>query len=95
MIVNSGNANAATGEQGIRDALAMREALATELGLDPEPVAVAETGVIGVPMDMDAVLSGVDGLASSVVADGGIAFSEAIMTTDKWPKRCSASRSTA
>ncbi|MDQ5894009.1 MAG: Arginine biosynthesis bifunctional protein ArgJ [Actinomycetota bacterium] len=89
VIVNSGNANASTGEQGIRDALAMREALATELGLGPETVAVAETGVIGVPMDMDAVLSGVGGLASSVVADGGIGFSEAIMTTDKWPKRVS------
>jgi len=88
-IVNSGNANAATGEQGLRDARAMREALAAELGLAPESVAVAETGVIGVPMDMDAVLSGIPGLVSSTAPDGGIAFSDAIMTTDKWPKRVS------
>jgi len=88
-IVNSGNANAATGEQGILDALAMRDALATALGLTGETVAVAETGVIGVPMDMEAVLSGIGGLAESLVADGAVTFSEAIMTTDKWPKRVS------
>lgn len=91
VIVNSGNANAATGEQGIRDALAMRDALASEAGIEPASVAVAETGVIGVPMDMDAVLSGVGGLAASLVNDGGVKFSEAIMTTDKWPKRVSLS----
>ncbi|MCB0830576.1 MAG: bifunctional glutamate N-acetyltransferase/amino-acid acetyltransferase ArgJ [Solirubrobacterales bacterium] len=89
VIVNSGNANAATGEQGITDALSMRNSLATELGLAPQTVAVAETGVIGVPMDMDAVLSGISGLASSLTTDGAVAFSEAIMTTDKWPKRVS------
>lgn len=88
-IVNSGNANAATGEQGILDALSMRNSLATELGLAPQSVAVAETGVIGVPMDMEAVQSGIGGLASSLTTDGAVAFSEAIMTTDKWPKRVS------
>lgn len=87
VIVNSGNANAATGEQGIRDALAMRDGLAAELGLEPETVAVAETGVIGVPMDMHAVRSGIAGLARLLAPGGGIGFSEAIMTTDKWPKR--------
>jgi len=89
VIVNSGNANAATGEQGIKDALAMREQAAAELGIDPMTVAVAETGVIGVPMDMDAVLSGIGGLISGLAADGAVPFSDAIMTTDKWPKRCS------
>ncbi len=47
--VNSGNANAATGEQGYSDALAMRDAAAEALGVDPRAVAVAETGTIGVP----------------------------------------------
>jgi len=88
VIVNSGNANAATGEQGMADAISMRDEAASELGLDPEQVAVAETGVIGVPMDMDAVLSGVGGLAAGVDRQGAVAFSEAIMTTDKFPKRC-------
>ena len=89
VIVNSGNANAATGEQGIKDALAMRESAAVALGFEPNQVAVAETGVIGVPMDMDSVLSRIDGLAASLAADGGVSFSNAIMTTDQWPKQCS------
>lgn len=93
VIVNSGNANAATGEQGIRDALAMRGGLAAGLGLAPETVAVAETGVIGVPLEMKAVLDGlpdlVEGLGGEEAAAGAVRFSEAIMTTDKWPKRVS------
>lgn len=88
-IVNSGNANAATGVQGVKDALAMREGAAGELGFEPTQVAVAETGVIGVPMDMESVLSGIDALSGALAADGGVRFSDAIMTTDKWPKQCS------
>ena len=92
-IVNSGNANAATGDQGIRDALAMREGLANELGIDPDSVAVAETGVIGVPLEMETVLAGIPALAADLEGEAGRLgagrFSEAIMTTDKWPKRVS------
>jgi glutamate N-acetyltransferase/amino-acid N-acetyltransferase len=87
-IVNSGNANAATGEQGIADALAMRDAAGAALGIESGTVAVAETGVIGVPMEMDKVLAAIEGLAEGLDPDGAIRFSEAIMTTDKWPKRC-------
>ena len=87
-IVNSGNANAATGEQGVADALAMRDAAACELGVDPAVVAVAETGVIGVPMEMDRVLPAIADLAGSLTESGAVSFSEAIMTTDKWAKRC-------
>ncbi|MCO5316602.1 MAG: bifunctional glutamate N-acetyltransferase/amino-acid acetyltransferase ArgJ [Solirubrobacterales bacterium] len=89
VVVNSGNANAATGEQGLADARAMREAAAGAIGVRSETVAVAETGVIGVPLDMDAVLSGAGDLAASLSPRGGIDFSEAIMTTDQWPKRVS------
>ena len=93
VIVNSGNANAATGEQGILDALAMRDGLAAGLGLDPRSVAVAETGVIGVPLEMDAVLAGIPELVADLdggwATEGGGKFSEAIMTTDKRPKRVS------
>ncbi|MEX0620406.1 MAG: bifunctional glutamate N-acetyltransferase/amino-acid acetyltransferase ArgJ [Solirubrobacterales bacterium] len=88
VIANSGNANAATGEQGLADALAMRDAAGEALGIDPESVAVAETGVIGVPMDMGKVLPAVAGLAAGLDEHGAVTFSEAIMTTDKWPKRC-------
>jgi glutamate N-acetyltransferase/amino-acid N-acetyltransferase len=87
--VNSGNANAATGEQGYRDALAMRDAAAEGLGVDPREVAVAETGTIGVPLDIDAVKSGVAEATRELSRAGGDEFARAIMTTDKGPKRCS------
>jgi glutamate N-acetyltransferase/amino-acid N-acetyltransferase len=87
-VVNSGNANAETGEQGYADALAMCETTAVELGIAPNSVAVAETGTIGVPLPVEAVLAGIGEAASGLSADGGAAFSEAIMTTDRWPKRC-------
>jgi len=86
--VKSGNANAATGEQGMRDALAIQQAAAEELGLDPAHVAVAATGVIGEALPMDKVLDGVQRAAGVVRPDGGLDFSEAIMTTDAFPKRC-------
>ena len=86
--VNSGNANAATGEQGYRDALAMRDAAAEALGTEPRTVAVAETGTIGVPLDIEAVTTGVLEAVEGLSADGGEDFAQAIMTTDKGPKRC-------
>jgi glutamate N-acetyltransferase/amino-acid N-acetyltransferase len=88
-VVNAGNANAETGEQGLADAWAMCERTARELGLDPQLVAVAETGVIGVPLPIGAVLSGIGEAAASLSPDGGGAFSDAILTTDRWPKSCS------
>src|SRR5688500_19123659 len=57
--VNSGNANAATGDQGYRDAQAMRDAAAEALGLGAASVAVAETGVIGVALQIEATAPGV------------------------------------
>jgi glutamate N-acetyltransferase/amino-acid N-acetyltransferase len=87
-VINSGNANAETGEKGFADALAMSERAADALGLETAQVAVAETGVIGVPMPMSAVLPGIEQAAKGLSAEGGAVFSEAIMTTDQWPKRC-------
>ena len=87
--VNSGNANAATGEQGYRDALAMRDAAAEALGIEPRTVALAETGTIGVPLDIEAVTSGVLEAVQGLSAEGGEEFAQAIMTTDRAPKRCS------
>jgi glutamate N-acetyltransferase/amino-acid N-acetyltransferase len=87
-VVNSGNANAETGEQGLADARAMCERTAAALGLETKQVAVAETGTIGVPLPIDAVLPGIDDAASTLSPDGGGAFSDAILTTDRWPKRC-------
>jgi glutamate N-acetyltransferase/amino-acid N-acetyltransferase len=87
-VVNSGNANAETGERGFADALAMSERAADALGLETAQVAVAETGVIGVPMPIDTVLAGIGEAAGDLTAQGGLVFSEAITTTDRWPKRC-------
>jgi glutamate N-acetyltransferase/amino-acid N-acetyltransferase len=87
-VVNSGNANAATGEQGYRDAVAMRDAAARELDVDPRAVAVAETGTIGVPLPIGQVQAGVAAAAGRLDASGGRGFAEAIMTTDVAPKLC-------
>jgi glutamate N-acetyltransferase/amino-acid N-acetyltransferase len=87
-VVNAGNANAETGEKGYADAVAMCEEAAARLGLRPETVAVAETGVIGVPLPIEAVLGGIGEAAGSLTETGGVAFSDAILTTDRWPKRC-------
>jgi glutamate N-acetyltransferase/amino-acid N-acetyltransferase len=87
-VVNAGNANAETGERGFADAWSMCERAGEELGLAPESVAVAETGVIGVPLPIEAVLTGIGEAAGTLAADGGGAFAEAILTTDRWPKRC-------
>lgn len=87
-VVNSGNANAETGEQGFADALAMCERTAAALGLRTEQVAVAETGTIGVPLPTSAVLPGIDDAAARLSPSGGIEFSAAICTTDRWAKCC-------
>jgi glutamate N-acetyltransferase/amino-acid N-acetyltransferase len=87
-VVNAGNANAETGEQGLADAWAMCERAGAELELDPSVVAVAETGVIGVPLPIDAVLSGIGEAAAALSPGGGTAFSDAILTTDRWSKSC-------
>jgi glutamate N-acetyltransferase / amino-acid N-acetyltransferase len=87
-VVNAGNANAETGEQGLADAWAMCGEAGARLGLAPERVAVAETGVIGVPLPIDAVLEGIGEAAEGLSESGGMAFSEAILTTDRWPKSC-------
>ena len=87
-VVNAGNANAETGEQGYADAVAMCDEAAARLGLRPETVVVGETGVIGVPLPIEAVLTGIGEAAGGLSETGGITFSEAILTTDRWPKRC-------
>lgn len=89
VIVNSGNANAATGEQGLLDALALRDGFAAQLALDPETVAIAETGVIGVPLEIGKLEAALPSLEASLSESGAGEFTEAIMTTDRWPKSCS------
>lgn len=84
LIANSGNANACTGEAGLAAARRMAELAAETLSLSPREVAVASTGVIGVPLPMAAVEKGIEALAKSLAGDetGHAAALEAIMTTD-------------
>jgi glutamate N-acetyltransferase/amino-acid N-acetyltransferase len=88
VVVNSGNANAATGGRGLDDAARMQGAGATACGVDSEDaVAVASTGVIGVPLPIDAVTRGIVAAASELSAAGDADFAEAIRTTDAFAKR--------
>jgi len=84
IIVNSGNANACTGPQGERDSVAMANAAGELLHVDPHDVAVASTGVIGVPMPMDRIGPAIARIALSEA--GWDDASRAIMTTDTKPK---------
>lgn len=86
VVVNSGNANACTGAQGMEDALATSRLVAEGLGLPDELVLVSSTGVIGQKLPMDRLKKGiaplVEGLSSGTLDD----VSRAIMTTDTFPK---------
>jgi len=88
IIANSGNANACTGEAGLAAARRMAELAAAALKLDPHDVAVASTGVIGVPLPVNAIVNHVNDLVNSLRDDeaGHAAALEAIMTTDTRPK---------
>ena len=81
VVLNSGNANACTAEQGMRDAREMAQLAADGLGIAEELVYVCSTGVIGRPLPMEALRRGVPEAVRQLGPDGGSA-AEAIMTTD-------------
>jgi len=89
IVANSGNANAATGSEGVDDALATQAAGAAAAGVDQLHVAVASTGVIGVPLPLDRVLAGIEEARGELRTDGDRDFAEAIRTTDRFAKRAS------
>ncbi|MDN4493701.1 bifunctional glutamate N-acetyltransferase/amino-acid acetyltransferase ArgJ [Ureibacillus aquaedulcis] len=82
LIVNSGNANACTGKQGIADAYEMQNLAALKLGIDPSLIGVASTGVIGEIMKMEPIRIGVEELELGNTLEHGIDFAQAILTTD-------------
>lgn len=86
LIVNSGNANAATGEDGMRAAEAEATILSEALGIDERYVLVASTGVIGVQLPMEPFESGVPIAKENLSKDGLPKAARAIMTTDTRPK---------
>jgi glutamate N-acetyltransferase/amino-acid N-acetyltransferase len=89
IIVNSGNANAATGGRGLDDAAKMQGGGALVSRVPERQVAVASTGVIGVPLPMDMISRGVAAISHELRADGDADFAEAIRTTDAYQKRVS------
>lgn len=86
VLVNSGQANAATGERGERDARAITEEAAGLLGIEAEDMIPCSTGVIGEPLHLDVFSGGLRPLVHALAPDGGDAFARAIMTTDTVPK---------
>ena len=84
VVLNSGNANACTGQHGLDDARSMAADTAGHLGLRPEQVLVCSTGRIGVPMPVDRVRKGLQGIR--LTRSGGSAAARAIMTSDTVPK---------
>ncbi len=90
VVVNSGCANACTGDAGLDVARQMAAVTASAVGCAPEHVLVASTGVIGVQLDAAKVKNGVAAAASALAATGGSAATRAIMTTDPFPKSCAA-----
>ncbi|MGA8242644.1 MAG: bifunctional glutamate N-acetyltransferase/amino-acid acetyltransferase ArgJ [Desulfobacterales bacterium] len=86
IVVNSGNANCCTGEQGIQNALAMAKAVADGLDLPEEQVLVASTGVIGEQLPIQKIKTAVPALVGALKPEGLSELAEAIMTTDTVPK---------
>jgi glutamate N-acetyltransferase / amino-acid N-acetyltransferase len=88
VIANSGCANACIGDQGLVDAEEMAQLTGAKLGISPDEVLVASTGVIGVPLPMDKIRAGIRKIKPS--REGGHNFCRAIMTTDTRPKEIAA-----
>jgi glutamate N-acetyltransferase/amino-acid N-acetyltransferase len=95
VIVNSGNANAATGEPGRRDARRMCELVGQGLASATADVVVCSTGLIGIPMPMPAVEAGIPKLCRTASATGGADAAHAILTTDTVRKEATASAANA
>ena len=88
LVVNSGCANACTGDEGLANAKRMTSEAAAAIGCAPEQVLVASTGVIGVGLKMDKVVPGIRQAAMALARGKGGEAARAIMTTDPFPKEC-------
>ncbi len=91
VVLNSGNANACTGVQGIRDAQAMAQAAATAVACRKNEVLVCSTGRIGIPLPIKKILKGIEKLAPKCTRAGGRTAARAIMTSDTIHKECALS----
>ncbi len=92
VVINSGNANAVTGAQGLADAHTTAEVAAAALGVEADSILVMSTGVIGQMLPLDRLLPGVTAAVNALdpAADAGHRVARAIMTTDTFPKEAAA-----
>jgi len=88
IVVNSGNANACTGREGMHTAEETARATAELLGIEPSQILVASTGVIGVPLSADLILPQLPHLKERLSKENAKVVAHAIMTTDTVPKTC-------
>jgi glutamate N-acetyltransferase/amino-acid N-acetyltransferase len=86
LVINSGNANACTGTQGLRDAQKVCSLIARGLKISESLVLISSTGVIGVPLPLEKIKGGISRLIETLSADDWMKTVEAIMTTDTFPK---------
>jgi glutamate N-acetyltransferase / amino-acid N-acetyltransferase len=86
IVVNSKNANVATGQRGIDDAVEICRLVANELGIDARDVLPFSTGVIGRPLPMDKIRAGLQGIRGALHPNNLELAARAIMTTDAYPK---------
>ena len=86
ILVNSGNANACTGERGYNDAQKMIEVASNKLGLTAENIILCSTGIIGEHLPMDKIKPGIEKTVLNLKENGGSEAAEAIMTTDNYEK---------
>ncbi len=82
ILINSGNANACTGDRGYADALKSQKYCAKKLGINQDEVVISSTGVIGEYMPMHILKTGIETIVNQLTDDGGIKAAKAIMTTD-------------
>lgn len=87
IVVNSGNANSCTGEQGLENAGKMAEMTASLLGLEKEEILVQSTGIIGVQLDMEKIGKGIEDTVNCLSYEGGESAATAILTTDTFIKQ--------
>lgn len=86
ILINSGNANACTGEPGFQDVIDTQKLLAEKLHILPHEILISSTGVIGQRLPMGKLTSGIEEIVSHLDDDGGMDAAQAIMTTDTRPK---------
>ena len=95
IVINSGNANACTGEQGMHDAEAMAAVFALQMGVSARDILVSSTGVIGVKLPIDIVTAGIKTISARLAVTGGADAARAIMTTDTYAKQTASSFTTS